>query len=69
MIHNTAITPLWERWNLIRLERLHKRIFILISLVKAAQGSSVDRPLSFPAYLIYLRFLAFHDALLFEAGG
>ena len=68
-IRHTAITPLPERWNLIRLERLHKRIFILISLVKATQDSPVDRPLSLPASLIYLRFLAFYDPLLFEAGG
>lgn len=49
MMRNTAVTPLWERWNLIRSERLHKHSFVLISLVKAAQGLSVDRPLSNPA--------------------
>lgn len=38
MIHGATVTPLGERWNLIRLERLYKRISILISLVKAAQG-------------------------------
>lgn len=67
-MRHTAITPPRERWNLIRLEWLHKRIFILISLVKATQDSPVDRPLSLPASLIYLRFLAFNDPLLFEAG-
>lgn len=58
-IYNTAITPPRQRWNLIRLERLHKRIFILIVLVKVPQGLSVDRPLLFQASLTYLRFLAF----------
>lgn len=39
-MHNSAITPLWQRWNLIWLERLHKCILILISLVTELRGLS-----------------------------
>lgn len=69
MMRYTAITPPWERWNLIRSERLQKHIFILISLVKAAQGSSVGGPLLDPASPVYRRLLAFHESLLLDARG
>lgn len=42
VIHNTAITPLLERWNLIRLERLHNHILsssFLSKLHKAFQST------------------------------
>jgi len=54
----SAVTPPRERRKLIRSERLHKHIFIPVPPVTAPRGL-VDRH---PASLIYLRFLASHDA-------